>query len=1204
MPGIGASTRTFMSDWEGRSNKRYTVLGGPEEDIGIGYMLVTPQAVRLDNRRYWNSPSRGRLVDLFNEVLSNQEVDELFDFVATNPADGFSTAPIQYGIPNLNQNQFDSLFSWHYTYGSSFSRQINLALRNIIRKYITNLRAGYNDIFNTWTKWSTSGGKFYRGIYIRRVAEFMLFFGKQVSKNYLDQLTRGATTQAECYERVKGIVFQGQTVPPYTPSDNASTEPTERNGASTSEDEVNNPNLDLEATFEQIENERANLELDNVNKSWGSRNTALEESDWIGLKQYLLYLCSLYYPQDLIPFAELIPVYSLDPPENSNQLTEFQKKRYGGSITYMQQQKTFYGVDGTASPSDTDIPAIQNDFFKSSTGLDYDRYRNTSTKLNSLLETGGADLLTIDPFQEVSNALNSPNETGQEVIKQRGYGYKIFGSITLTPGVIDGALSKAGAIGFTSISIDSGSISQNAMSLINISLLDVQGNKFTDINSPWSFLLNGSSKQGGDFYFRYGWQIRVPKAKVGSSNNFVNPDDLNAEKFWNHPGWALFNKETKIYILETASAADNTITLTQSTDPESFRTPGYMLEQKSEVFEIRLDRKLDPLKYLSLTLVNPEISVNPQDGSITATLSFRTQGAVANCLTNLSGANNMYNLFSNTDARTTETNLLNFITAFLQDNKDYVNSLNSKKINPKAVVNPIDARSWIQVIGVNTPTNSTTGDANIDPADVPIKIPDTLLGELNRTYQSKRDTRLLIEWINEVLDKNDCKILSVGDQQLAGNNITGALVIAYEGKELPNNQNISDPSALFNLNTSGSTRIQQQDDVFSFRFKGSLIESFNIEKIETTTEQTNEARLNLATEIINTGDDNNTVTGKTANEVQNQGNLTSTQQQNKFVYRNERNISIADKKRNLAILYSQMLKATVSCIAHPWLKIGKFVNVKGTGFFDGKYMVTRLVHTWELDNKFVSSVELVRAINQNDFKKKQEVFRQAQIVSLNKAGIQKAEPVKPPLINQPTQTIINATNPAILETIPIGPTNTTPVTQTINSNPNAALAKKIFSTAFAEMKNTKSSYFIPDFQLSKYSKFFDQLSFPLSSNSYNIAFVNWVIFKAGNSTQDQLPFSKNLNIQAIKAQFASNNKLRNYTTNTVVNYIPKIGDIAFFGSTLIGIVCAANKNNLNSIRLLDLEFIYLKADNLIYTIANNPNQFYAGLSNLTEFGVI
>lgn len=1150
MPSFVDSTKTFLIQNEAgggppfakKVRKPYRVYpNGPSQeiDIGIGYMLYDVKGSEVSGRRYWKG------VDLYNTVLTDQQILDLFNDVWFNAGSGaFNKSATKISTEcNLNQNQFDAIAAWIWAYGpyetAKGKRSATGALFDKIRQYKADLLSGYNDIENTWTAYCTTGGKPAPELKPRRLREFNLFFSN---------VTPPDST--------------------FMPTGEIGNTDSTRNNTDQDTLQNANDNANLNDALAKANNNEANLELDDVDKSWGARNSVLEESDWIGLKQFLIYLCSTYYPRNLIPFVELIPFFSLDKPQVSSQVAD---QKISNATNFINQQGSFFGVSNDSESqiingiAKGEANKIQNDYFQNSTGLDYNRYSNTADKIDNLFNTGGADLFSIDPFMEFTDSLNVPNDAGKNIIDKRGFGYKLYGNVVLKPGITDGALSKAGAIGFTSVKIESGSAVQNQMSLITMEILDVQGNKFTDLNSPWSFILNGSSKQGGDFYFRYGWQLRVPKV----NSKYQNTDDETAEKFWNHPGWKLFDAETKKYILQTASVSDNTLTLTQSNDPESFRTPGYLTTQQSGIFQIQLDRRLDPFKYIPLTLVSPDISVNSDDGSITAKLMFRTQSAIANCLSSLATSSNMYNLFANTDARSGNTNLLDLITAFIKDNRDYINTIAARKVNPETVVDPINTRDWIQVIG----TANANSKVDIDPATVPIKISQDLLGDLNRAYASKKDTRLLIEWLNLVLDDGDngCKILTIGDQDLGGNSITGAIIVAYE-KTAPQSSTVAASDSVNILTVSGAQRLQLQDDVFSFRFRGSLVESLGIDHVETTTAQTNEATQSLANDINNTNSDKNDVMGQT------------NQQKNSDV-RADRNITLADKKRNLSILFSKMLKASIRCIAHPWLKIGRPIYVKGNGFFDGQYMVIKLTHQLDIDNKFITEIDCVRVINQDDFRNKQNDSINAQNIALNNPGIGKAQIVKPTVSGEVSSSTAIASFPKIATVT--GPNNNIPIVNDIIVSPNSALGIKIMSYAILEGNNNI------DANLQKYKNFMGVTSI----SNYDASYLSWVVFKATYDLKESQPFIKSTDIETIRQQFVVNGKYKDFIQNY---YIPKKGDIVFWANH-IGVIY-----RVTSSRAVDSSYYKIVALNTIELVNNKVTQVdhqNTALDALTNNGV-
>ena len=207
----------------------------------------------------------------------------------------------------------------------------------------------------------------------------------------------------------------------------------------------------------------------------------------------MIYLCSLYYPQALIPFVELIPYYTLENNFNSSPTgTQQEESNRNNNLNTNQEGQS------------------AQDFYQSTQFIDEDRYRNLTNRINNLVSEGGTDLFTLDPFREANSKMYHHTEAEDLLRQKRGFGFKIFGSISLNPGVQDGFISKAGGVGIESLEVESGSDLTNSATIITLNIKDVQGNKFFDPNSPWSIILNGSNTTGGDFYLRYGWQLRIP----------------------------------------------------------------------------------------------------------------------------------------------------------------------------------------------------------------------------------------------------------------------------------------------------------------------------------------------------------------------------------------------------------------------------------------------------------------------------------------------------------------------------------------------------------------------------------------------------------------------------------------------------------------------------------------------------------------------
>lgn len=793
------------------------------------------------------------------------------------------------------------------------------------------------------------------------------------------------------------------------------------------------PNLD----FQAIQNNIDNTEFANTSVSWGSRTRPDEQSDFIGLKQFLLYLTTRYYPQNLVPFVELIPIYSINTTQSnsstSKNINSPQAKTNPGGFATNNQVPGF----DLSSAQNNNLNQGNND----PTLLEQNRFNKTASKLNDLSSSGGTDIFNIDPFFEATSSFNVPNDEGKQIIKNRGYGYKIFGAIDVTPSIEGGTTSKAGGIGLRGIEIEAGSQVQHGLSLITMKFLDVQGNKFLDINSPWSFILN--SRPGGvgaDFYFRFGWQVRVPDPKT--------KDDIQAKRYWNHPGWKLFSslngeggdvgddaKVIKNYIQSIASHNDNYITLTQSSTLSSMNTPGYSRDQTTGTFV--LDRKLNPLDYMSLVLINPELNVNPQDGSIEATLYFRSTYAVANCLALLNGSNlptgkSGVSTFE-TKALVVSNNaptLSELMQAFVNDNRAFIyNNPSLKTINdnkPSSVfLADHDIKDWLTVIG----GAGTDSLINIDPSSIIVKINDDLLGQIKRP--DDKDTTQLIAWLNKVLQDNDLVMLSAGAVENSVNNVssaneslTGGFVICYDSDKIQEKTNqtitgsslaLKDPTFGDFLNYTNSSsgdqnfvgnRLFTQDDVFAFRFQGSLVEEFAIEKLETPTQTTLQANKNLASSL---GENENATDIKTNPKIDDNGNISGNNANSSL-----QNVTLSSKQAQLNILYSTMLGLKVKAICHPWLKIGRPAYVKGMGFWDGKYFITKIKHTLDEGNKFTTEVNACKVINNNNDKKFTDDANNAIEKAMNNPNAKKATTVLNPVRSNPTRNyIIPASTPYV-----------------------------------------------------------------------------------------------------------------------------------------------------------------------------------------------
>lgn len=742
--------------------------------------------------------------------------------------------------------------------------------------------------------------------------------------------------------------------------------------------------------FDKLNQNIQTQELDDTDVTWGNRSTSLEESDYIGLKQYIIYLVTRYYPQSLIPFVELIPSYNQQSPED--------EKRDAATIA-----KTIGFALGKDKEDILNKVQLQSD----DQLIDQDRYNKTAKQLQKLQDQGGTDLMLYDPFEEFSDSFNTPNETGITYSKKRGISYKVYGNLVLNPSSDATSLSKPGAIGLTGITIENGSQTQNGMTLITIKLKDVQGNKLLDVNSPWSFLLNQRGGQlGGDFFFRYGWQVRIPK--YNSNNDYKN--DPVAGKFWNHVGWSgiFFAKtgengdnwdkgqEIKKYISSLANYSDGTLTFTQTVSEKSLMNPGYeKISDDEGKVSYKVKRDINFFDYLPLTLITPEISVNPKDGSIDATLVFRTNASTANCLCPLNGVGlsefKTQAKVSGAGAKPTLT-LTELMTAFVEDNKSYSNitpamkdvSRNNKNSNSIYYADSSNINEWLTVIG----GIGSDSQLNMNPDNIKITISNDLRDDI--VNATTKDNRLLIEWLNKVLNENDMALLTSADKS-SGAQLQQGFLIAYDSEkkesndgEIKSNEDLAKIDPTFGnylkyVETSDKTnqyyigkRLFTQDDVFSFRFQGSLVEEINIEKLSAPNSATLQAQQNFASETDGLAADNKDVTRKDLDQ-------------------NGKSVSISDKKRNLNLLYSTMLGLKVTAICHPWIQVARPCFVKGMGFWDGKYTILKVSHELSNNGKFITVINGNRILDKNLIEDaKTKSFRQTGI-AMNNPDIKKAE---------------------------------------------------------------------------------------------------------------------------------------------------------------------------------------------------------------------
>lgn len=672
-------------------------------------------------------------------------------------------------------------------------------------------------------------------------------------------------------------------------------------------------------TFAEIEASINNIEQADVNVNWGSESSITENSNWISLKQYLLYLCSRFTPQSLIPFVELIPNISVDANPMPKKDEAMKQALKDSSSTWVDVNKSHF--------KDIENEQKKDKYGTLPPGYNTDRFKNGGNALNNASDKG-KDLFSLDPF----------GENTQEVADERGVGVRVYGQLVLSPSSKPNTPSKPGAIGFTKLEINTGNQASNGLAMISMELLDVQGNKFTDVNSPWAFIFDARpGSQEGDFWFRYGWQIRVPV--------FGDKEDMFSNLFWNHPGWNLFGG-AKDTIAKRIIPGKQTITLTQSLNFGSTDESNVVEANIGTIFDEGVDydpvtqkaiinktRLITEANYVKLSILNPKISVN-KDGSLTGSLSFATTGSVVDILP-LDYAFTVRKLIKNE----TTVNLKDLLLAVMEDNAlgnlltvGNVAEKQRRREDTESKYESLrkagDISNLVYLIGasVNLETGVSSND-NISPESIDLKISPDRLIEL--TQPNKDNPTVIIGWLRKVLEENECSLLSAATGSGTGINSTWVIATtkildANKVKILP--RETSAYSTTYDMLTL-------ERDVFSFRFQGSLVEELDIDR----TDAPNMLKIQVDT----------SVNGLATFDV------TSTEEKKVLV-------TPGTRKAQIINLFSQMQNCTVTALCHPWIGPGKQFYVKGNGFYDGRYLVLECTHTLGLDNKFISKIKGAR----------------------------------------------------------------------------------------------------------------------------------------------------------------------------------------------------------------------------------------------------
>jgi hypothetical protein len=711
--------------------------------------------------------------------------------------------------------------------------------------------------------------------------------------------------------------------------------------------------VDFNATFRQIERNIKNIELDQVDVTWGRRAYMNEDSDWIGLRQFIVYLATRFLPQTLVPFVELIPSYLMDEPTGA----EFSTNDQAGNIPANMQNL----ADDKRKKTTVVAQKGQDLKFSSAPppGYDLKKYKEGVATTNKF--SSNTDLINVDPFQEEFTSFYNLSDSGKELRKERGVGARVYGQLVLSPKSLDGISSKPGAIGFTNLEMKQGVPSDNGLSLLSLTLLDVQGNKFTDVNSPWAFIFN--SRPGsisGDFWFRYGWQFRVPDPN--------DKDDAISKLYWDHPGWLVFGNARE-KIMENVASGRQTLTLSHLSDfYNMFSSEREDVAFNQDTGVVTVNRTLLDTYYTKVSLLPPDMEVDPKTGAVKAVVKFRTAAALASlCAAYTAKATKAF------ISQINETNLADLLIIVMHDIETYsilpvddpelknkrtkeIGKLN-KKTKSYLTYNQDALNSLVRVIGMGKGGNRKS----VDPTLVKIKISRNLKKQVttepDASIKNKNDITL-IGWLRKVLQENDCELLSAVEGSGAG--VNAAFVVATT-------QDLSNAESKLNKTqdlgkTNQPINFEMFPDVFAYRFQGSLVEELKVSRVD----KPNGLKIETDTAVgdfLDYGADS---------------------QQTK----NPTKVTAIDRKRNLEYLFALMQNLEVTCIGHPWIACGVPIYIKGLGFWDGEYQVLEVSH--QIDNgKFTSTIKAARILITDDTEKDS----QAKVYGIASGNHNLAEPV-------------------------------------------------------------------------------------------------------------------------------------------------------------------------------------------------------------------
>jgi len=676
--------------------------------------------------------------------------------------------------------------------------------------------------------------------------------------------------------------------------------------------------IDLNPLLIDIDQNLKSIEKGFINTTWGKKQTG-EKYDWVGFKEYILYLAHRFMPGGIVPFFELIPNYQLtksnldqaqkDLRQNTDKIVDEVLQKYVGSFgseNVLEAKRKFQQV------------------LEKIPGYNETRYNNQVAQFNKL--SGKNDIFTIDPWKQEFDSLYKLNEEGQKSWKKKNVGLRVYGQLVLSPEANDNELTKAGEIGFEEIRINMGNGATKGLTLIELKLKDVQGNKFTDINSPWSFLFDARpGTASADFYFRYGWSIKVPP------RDNTNP---LSNLFWEHEGWKLFPDNVKNLFNQVCIQNNYYFLLTQSLNYND-----YLWEKRNSEGNVTLGISGDEeSSYMQLSLLNPKIEID-SSGCATATIQFRTgAGVTRNCPLNLAyTCQNMVKLYPN---GVTLTDLIIAVDTDLKNNSTMVDEpgIATKKqeeniSDSKARTNGSrDLTGIVRVIGARD--SGDEDDQTINPDSILINFPGNLIQQIDLLGTDAT----LWSWFSELLTANECTLLNFMNG--AGLSFTENYVITttQENAEVKTTTNKK-----INPNSLRDVLIQDKD-ILAYKHDSSLIENISFQSNEKPNQFTIALNYRLG-EWLNF---NNAATTSTDNNDDSD------------------KLHVLDRKTNIINMFSQMMEVNLDTICLPWICPGRKIHIRGTGFNDGNYSCLEVTHTIDSSNKFMSNIRGIRIIPPGD----------------------------------------------------------------------------------------------------------------------------------------------------------------------------------------------------------------------------------------------